>query len=164
MKFSIWRRRSRDRELDEELESHLRMAVADRMARGEPRERAEEAARRELGNLALVREVTRDQWGSRFAEQTLQDARYAIRSLARNPGFALAAIVALALGIGANTAILSVVNAILLRPLPYAAPDRLVVLLHRGTNPVAPANFLDWRRQARSFEAMGAADYWTPNL
>ena len=164
MKFTPWRRRRRDRELDEEIESHLRMAIAERMARGQSADEAADAARRELGNVGLVKEVTREQWGWSSLERLVRDGRFAVRALAKNPGFAGAAILALALGIGANTAILSVVDAVLLRPLPYADPGRLVVILHRGENPVAPANFLDWRRQSRSFEAMGAAEYWTPNL
>jgi putative ABC transport system permease protein len=93
----------------------------------------------------------------------VSDLRVAARSLGKTPAFTAAAIIALALGIGATTAILSVVNAVLLRPLPYADAGRLVVLLHGGTDPVAPANFLDWRTRTRSFSAMAAADYWTPD-
>ena len=93
-----------------------------------------------------------------------QDLRQALRQVWKRPGFSLVAIVSLALGIGANTAIFSVVNAVLLRPLPYRAPDRLTVILHDGRNPVAAANFLDWQKQNRSFESMGAAEYWTPNF
>ncbi len=86
------------------------------------------------------------------------------RNLLRTPGFTAVAVIALALGIGANTAIFSVVNAVLLRPLAYKDADRLVTLLHDGTDPVATANYIDWRDQSHSFEAMGAADYWSPNL
>src|SRR3569833_2973272 len=93
----------------------------------------------------------------------LNDLRFAARSLRKTPAFTAAAIVALTLGIGATTAILSVVNAVLLRPLPYANADRLVVLLHEGRNPVAPANFVDWRAQTRSFTDMAAAEYWSPD-
>ena len=93
-----------------------------------------------------------------------RDVAYASRSLRGAPTISVAAAIALALGIGATTAILSVVNAVLLRPLPYANADRLVVLLHDGRNPVAPANFIDWRAQNRSFTDVAAAEYWTPDL
>ena len=94
----------------------------------------------------------------------IQDVRYALRQLRKNPGFTAVAVLTLALGIGANTAIFSVVNAVLLRPLPYKDDSRLVVILNQGRNPVAPANFIDWRSQSQSFSHMGAAEYWTPNL
>jgi putative ABC transport system permease protein len=94
----------------------------------------------------------------------LEDSHYALRQLRRNLGFTVVAILTLGLGIGANTAIFSVVNAVLLRPLPYKDDSRLVVILEKGRNPVAPANFLDWRDQNHVFEQMGAAEYWTPNL
>jgi putative ABC transport system permease protein len=94
----------------------------------------------------------------------LQDLRYGARAMRRTPGFTAVAVIALALGIGANTAVFSVVNAVLLRPLGYREPDRLVTILHDGTDPVSVANYIDWRDQSRSFEAMGAADYWGPNL
>jgi putative ABC transport system permease protein len=97
-------------------------------------------------------------------ETLFQNLRYTIRTLRKSPGFTAVAVLTLALGIGANTAIFSVVNAVLLRPLPYKDDSRLVVILNKGRNPVAPANFIDWRSQSRSFSHMGAAEYWTPNL
>jgi len=92
------------------------------------------------------------------------DIRFGSRSLRKTPGFTVVAIVALALGIGATTAILSVVNGVLLRPLPYADSDRLVVLLHDGKNPTSPANVVDWKNQTHSFTDVAAADYWSTNL
>ena len=157
-------RRSRERDLDEEIAGHLAMAEAERVARGESPEAAARNARRELGNEALVKEATRAQWGWASLERLRQDVRYGLRLLRRSPGFAAVAIVTLALGIGASTAILSVVDAILLRPLAYRDPGRLVVILHNEGGPIAPANFLDWKAQSRSFDNMGAAEYWTPNL
>ena len=97
-------------------------------------------------------------------ESLKNDLRYGARSLVRTPGFTLAAVLALALGIGANSAILSVVDGVLLRPFAYEHPERLVTLLMRGYNPVSPANFLDWRRQSSSFEQMGAGEYWTTTI
>ena len=97
-------------------------------------------------------------------ETLLQNLRYTIRGLRKSLGFTAVAVITLALGIGANTAIFSVVNAVLLRPLPYKDDSRLVVILNKGRNPVAPANFIDWRSQSKAFTQMGAAEYWTPNL
>ncbi|HET7553829.1 MAG TPA: ABC transporter permease [Gemmatimonadaceae bacterium] len=94
----------------------------------------------------------------------VQDVRYGARTLARTPVFTTAAVLALALGIGANAAIFSVVDAVILRPLPYENSERLAVILHDGDGPVSPANLADWRAQSRSFESLGAAEYWTPNM
>ena len=157
-------RRRRERDLDEEIAGHIAMAEADRVARGESPEAAARNARRDFGNEALVKEAARAQWGWGSLERFRQDVRYGLRLLRRSPGFAAVAIVTLALGIGASTAILSVVDAILVRPLAYEDPGRLVVILHNEGGPIAPANFLDWKAQSRSFENMGAAEYWTPNL
>ncbi len=94
----------------------------------------------------------------------LQNFRFALRQLRKAPGFTVLALATIAIGIGANTAIFSVINAVLLRPLPYFDSDRLVTILHDGDKPVAPANFVDWQKQSDVFESMGAAQAWTPNL
>ena len=97
-------------------------------------------------------------------EVLLKDVRFGARTLSKSRGFTLVAVLTLAIGIGANAAIFSVVNAVLLRPLPYRAPERLVTVLHEGGSPVAPANFLDWREQARSFESIAAAQSWNVTM
>src|SRR5580658_6540853 len=155
---------NRNQRLQKELEGHLQMAIRDRIERGESAVEAEANARRELGNAGLIQEVTRDQWSWTWLEQLLRDIRYGLRAMRRNPGFTAVAVIALALGIGANSAIFTAVNSILLRPLGYRDPDRLVVILNNGMGPVAAANFVDWKAQSRSFENMGAADRWGPDL
>jgi predicted permease len=94
----------------------------------------------------------------------MNDLKLAFRQLTKNPGFTAVAVITLALGIGANTAIFSVVNGVLFRPLAYKEPDRIVTILHDGRNPVAPADFLDWREQSLSFERMAAAEAWGGTL
>ena len=155
------RGRRREQELEEEIQGHLRMAIQDRVERGETPEQAEAAVRREFGNETLVKEVTREMWGWLWLRQLGQDLKYGLSTMRRSPGFAAVAVLTLALGIGANTAIFSVVNAVLLRPLPYRDPARLVTVLHDGWKPVAPANFFDWREQSSSFESVAAAQLWS---
>ena len=94
----------------------------------------------------------------------MNDLKFAIRQLRKNPGFTAVAVLTLALGIGANTAIFSVINGVLLRPLPYKEPHRLVTVLHFGWNPVSPADFFDWRQQQTVFERIAAAQYWGGTL
>ena len=122
---SWFRRRDRDEELGEEIRAHLEMAIRDRVERGEPRAQAEAAARREIGNVATIQEVTREMWGGMWLERLAQDLRYGLRLLRRNPGFTAVAVLSLALGIGANTAIFQVIDAIRLRTLPVPNPSEL---------------------------------------
>ena len=154
----------RESDLAREIESHLALLEEDFERRGLPPDAARLAARRAYGGVAQAQELHRDARGFPRFEQVFKDARYGARTLLRAPVFSLVAVVTLALGIGANTAIFSVVNAVLLRPLPYHNADRLVVALHSGTDPVGPANYIDWRDQSRSFQTMAAAESWSVNL
>jgi len=141
------------------------MSVREREERGESAEDTRAAALREFGNVGLVNETTREIWGYARIEQLCQDVLYGMRMMRRSPAFTAVAVLTLALGIGANAAIFSVVNAVLLRPLPFEKPDRLVTIFHTPpqesfpgvpTFAVSPANFLDWRDQNRAFEGMSA--------
>ncbi len=122
------RRGQAARDLDEEIRTHLAMDREERMERGEAPRAAEQNARRTLGNELLIKEVTREMWGWMAVERIWRDLTFAFRQLKRSPAFAAVAILSLTLGIGANTAIFSVLNALLLRSLPVRAPDELFVL------------------------------------
>ena len=126
--FNIFRRKA---DLKEEIESHLKMATADRVARGESPLNARTAAMREFGNVPLIADVTRERWGWLRVERLMQDLRFAVRQLRRTPAFTATVLLTLALGIGANAAIFTLVNAILLKDLPVADPKTLV---HLGNN------------------------------
>ena len=137
--FFLQRRRL-NRELDEEIRAHLAIDKQDRMERGESRWQAEANARREFGNELLIKEVTREMWGWTNLERIYRDLIYALRQWKRSPGFAAVAILSLALGIGANTAIFSILNALVFKSLPVAAPDQLFVL-HQQSQTNLPQRF-----------------------
>jgi putative ABC transport system permease protein len=161
----VFGRARREREFAEEIETHVAMRAEDHRRAGLPEMEARRRALVDLGGVEQVLEERRLGRGVPVLERLAQDARGAVRSVRKNPGFSALAILTLALGIGANTAIFSLVSALLLRPLPFDEPDRLVQVWHTPPQEqfpglrqfsVSPANFLDWRARSRVFERMAA--------
>src|ERR1700730_1478423 len=122
---SLWRRRNLDRELDDEVAFHLKMREENNRRAGMDATEARYAARRQFGNTTTVKENTVTLWRWSVLDSIRQDLRYATRSLRKNPGFTAVAVLTLALGIGAPTAIFSVIDSVMLQPLPFTQPDRL---------------------------------------
>jgi predicted permease len=162
MKWRSWvKRRGWERQMDAEFQFHLDNQIRDYMRAGLSREEAELRARREFGSMELAKDECRDERPLEMLDHAVRDVRYAFRSLRKSPVLAAAAIMTLALGIGANTAIFSVFDSVVLAPLPYHEPDRLVLIaLYNRTlkSPTALSypDFLDWLRGSRSFEQMAA--------
>lgn len=177
-KLSFWlrlllHRRELDQELDDEIRYHLEAKAEENLAKGMTAEEARRAARIELGGVEQVKENMRSVRTGAWLETFLQDIRFGLRMLRRNAGFTAVAVLTFALGIGANTAIFSVVDAVMLRPLPFQNPNQLVVVWHTPPEKsfpgvprfvVSPANYIDWRRQNDVFTAMSAIGVLPANL
>lgn len=161
MRWTWWRRKQ-EVELEEEVRSHLEMAARERVERGEEKKAAEHAVRREFGNVGLVKETTRDAWGWRWFEDFAEDVRFGLRMLRKNAGFTAIAVLTLALGIGANTAIFSFVNAVILRELPVRSPKELVFPRIIGSegpeDGFAYREFEEIRDRSQSFSGVFAFD------
>ena len=164
LKTALWallRRTRAERELDEELRYHVERQTEQNIGLGMSPEEARQVALKSFGGVEQAKERSRDTRGVRPLEDIWQDLRHAARMLLKNPGFTLIAVLTLALGIGANTIIFSVVNAVLLRPLPYRDPDRVMAiretkLPETSDSQVSPGNFLDWRKQNSIFSSLEA--------
>ncbi len=163
--LTLLHRKSATAHLNEELEFHLDQQVAENVAAGMSPEQARAAALRAFGNPTLVREEARASWSWSGLEKLSRDVRYGARTLARAPGFAIMAILVMALGIGATVSLFTIVRGVLLRPLPFAHPEKLVMVYEHwrqtpagsdGYNVVAPADFRDWRQQTHGFQDMAA--------
>jgi predicted permease len=152
-------------QLDDELRDHLERQIAESIAAGMNAEEARFAALRAFGNPTLLREQTRATWSWTWFELLLHDVRYGIRTLSRTPGFAAIAILVISLGIGANLAMFTIVRSVLLKPLPFADPDRLMMVYERDVaadpdsqfNQVAGGMFSEWKRQNKTFQDLALA-------
>src|SRR5215467_5663920 len=157
----LFGRARRDRDLVDELNSHLDAHIADKLRAGMTPDVARRVALLELGGLAQAAEAFREQRALPFVEKTMQDIRYALRLLVKSPGYALAAIAALAIGVGANTAVFSIVNGVLVKSFPYRDPSKLVLLFEQIPVSTAkfgfsPPDFEMMRRVVRSYDGFAA--------
>lgn len=164
---NFFRGEGAEREMAREIRAHLALLEEEFEHRGLPPEEAKLAALRAYGGVEQSKELHREARSFIWLEQTLRDVQYGARGLFRTRAFTAAAAIALALGIGANTAVFSVVNAILLRPLPFDDPDRLAAVFETqksSRSQVCEADFQDWRERTASFDSMSAFTWWSPNL
>ena len=156
----MFSREDKDSDLHEEIQSHLNMATRDRLQAGQSAPEAHYDATREFGNIGQVEEATREMWAGASLEVLLQDLTYGFRTMMRSPGFSTVAILTLALGIAANTTMFSIVNGVLLNPLPFPNSNRIVLMFQDKSNfpkgSISYPNFQDWQRENRSFESMAA--------
>ena len=170
-----WKRRSRESALEEELQSYMELAADEALKDGASPDEARFAARRDLGSAMRIQEDARDVWGFAVFEQFTRDCLYSIRILCRSLSFTIVAVLSLGIGIGSATAIFSLLNTIVLKPLSYPSPEQLVTLREfvaplSGTYPSVPVNyqhFLFWRQHAGSFDSLSAVqpgmEYLTGN-
>jgi hypothetical protein len=165
----------RDADLERELQSDLELEAEEQQERGLSPEEARYSALRSLGNPTLIREQTRAVWSWSMLENLSRDLKIGARTLLRSPGFSIIAILVMALCIGATTSLFTVMRSVLLRPLPFRDPDRLVMIYEHFRDPaknaqqfnynsVAPADFYDWRAKTHGFEDMAAWRWWQYNL
>ena len=163
----LFLRRRTYAELSAEIQEHLEEKVEELVASGMTRKEAETKARKEFGNVTLMEERGREVWQWPHLESFFADIRYGLRMLRKSPGFTAVAVLTLALGIGANTTILSVISGLMLRQPPVGSPDTLMVVSSRNPadnfaadrNPVSVPDFLDWRQQSTAFSSMAAANF-----
>jgi predicted permease len=166
----LFRRRNAAARLDQELQFHLEQQVAENLAAGMEPTEARSAALRLFGNPTLLRDEARSTWSWTWLGKAWRDLRYGARTLRRSPGFAVLAVTVMALGIGATTSLFTIVRSVLLNPLPFAEPDRLVMVYEHfrdqsklGASPyniVAVGDFYDWREKTSGFQDMAAWRWW----
>src|ERR1700732_269642 len=162
---SLFRRNTVEQELGSELRFHIERQIEENLASGMKPQEARRAALREFGGIELVKEECRDTRRVNFLETLLQDLRYGLRMLRKSPSFTFFAVAVLALGIAANSAIFSIADAVLVRPLPYRNSNRLVIVWEDSSaygfpkDTPAPGNFFDWKLRNQVFEDVAALPY-----